>query len=142
MGNTDAGGILLIGNPASAILGGIPADKPAIQVCGNIHDGIETARKTNFAVIAVVMKGTAANLRDGLSLLRENTNAKILLLARMHEEPEAIKLVGRNGTILWLMITLSARFKQSGFTISYVAARLWLWPEKNRPLPTLRFWQR
>lgn len=100
MGNADTGGILLIGNPASAVLGGIPADKCAIQVCGNIHDGIETARKTCFAAIAVVMKGTAANLRDGLSLLRENTNAKILLLARMHEEPEAIKLVGSNGTSL------------------------------------------
>jgi GGDEF domain-containing protein len=100
MGNMDTGGILLIGNPASAVLGGIPADKPAIQVCGNIHDGIETARKTRFAAIAVVMKGTATNLRDGLSMLRENTNAKILLLARMHEEPEAIKLVGSNGTSL------------------------------------------
>ena len=100
MGNSDTGGILLIGNPASAVLGGIPADKFAIQVCGNIHDGIETARKTNFAAIAVVMKGTAANLRDGLTLLRESTNAKILLLARMHEEPEAIKLVGCNGTSL------------------------------------------
>jgi GGDEF domain-containing protein len=100
MGNMDTGGILLIGNSASAVLGSIPADKPAIQVCGNIHDGIETARKTRFAAIAVVMKGTAANLRDGLALLRENTNAKILLLARMHEEPEAIKLVGSNGTSL------------------------------------------
>jgi GGDEF domain-containing protein len=100
MGNMDTGGILLIGNPASAVLGGIPAGKPAIQVCGNIHDCIETARKTNFAAIAVVMKGTATNLRDGLALLRENTNAKILLLARMHEEPEAIKLVGSNGTSL------------------------------------------
>jgi PleD family two-component response regulator len=99
-GNMDTGGILLIGNPSSAVLGGIPAGKTAIQVCGNIHDCIETARKTNFAAIAVVMKGTAANLRDGLSLLRENTNAKILLLAQMHEEPEAIKLVGSNGTSL------------------------------------------
>ena len=80
MGNMDTGGVLLIGNPVSAVLGGISADKPAIQVCGNIHDGIETVRKTRFAAIAVVMKGTAANLRDGLALLRENTNAKILLL--------------------------------------------------------------
>ena len=41
-GNMDTGGVLLIGNPVSAVLGGISADKPAIQVCGNIHDGIET----------------------------------------------------------------------------------------------------
>ena len=100
MSNTDASGILLIGNAGTAVFGAAPAGRPAVQVCGNIHDGIETARKTRFATIAVVMKGTATNLRDGLSLLRENTNAKILLLARMYEEPEAIKLVGSNGTSL------------------------------------------
>lgn len=100
MNNMDSGGILLIGNPASAVVGNISADKQTIHVCGNIHDGIETARKADFAAIAVVMKGTANNLRDGLALLRENTNAKILLLSRMHEEPEAIKLVGSNGTSL------------------------------------------
>jgi diguanylate cyclase (GGDEF)-like protein len=100
MGNTGTSGILLIGNPGTAVVGAIPADNPAIRVCGNIHDGIETARKADFAAIAVVMKGTATNLRDGLALLKENTNAKVLLLARMHEEPEAIKLVGSNGTSL------------------------------------------
>jgi two-component system cell cycle response regulator len=100
MNNSGSGGILLIGNPATAVAGNISSDNQSIHVCGNIHDGIETARKTNFAAIAVVMKGTATNLRDGLALLRENTNAKILLLARMYEEPEAIKLVGSNGTSL------------------------------------------
>ena len=100
MSNTDTSGILLIGNPGTAVFGAAPTGRPAVQVCGNIHDAIETARKTHFAAIAVVMKGTATNLRDGLALLRENTNAKILLLARMYEEPEAIKLVGSNGTSL------------------------------------------
>jgi PleD family two-component response regulator len=100
MSNTGTSGILVIGDSGTAVLGAIPADKPGIQVCGNIHDGIETARKADFAAIALVMKGTANNLRDGLALLRENTNAKILLLSRMHEEPEAIKLVGSNGTSL------------------------------------------
>ena len=100
MGNMDTGGILLIGNSGTAVFGAAPTGRPAVQVCGNIHDAIETARKTHFAAIAVVMKGTATNLRDGLSMLRENTNAKILLLARMHEEPEAIKLVGNNGASL------------------------------------------
>ena len=32
MDNTGTGGILLIGNPSSAVLGGIPAGKLAIQV--------------------------------------------------------------------------------------------------------------
>jgi diguanylate cyclase (GGDEF)-like protein len=100
MSNTETSGILLIGDSGAAVFGAAPTGRPAVQVCGNIHDAIETTRKTSFAVIAVVMKGTATNLRDGLSLLRENTNAKILLLARMHEEPEAIKLVGSNGSSL------------------------------------------
>ena len=99
MSNTETSGILLIG-PGTAVFGAAPSGRPAIQVCGNIHDCIETARKTSFAAIAVVMKGTATNLRDGLTLLRENTSAKIILLSRMHEEPEAIKLVGSNGTSL------------------------------------------
>ncbi len=92
--------ILFIGNPDTAIVGDLQADKPAIHVCGNMHDGIETARKKPFSTIAVVMKDAHRNLREELSLLKENTSAKILLLARMHEEPEAIKLVDRNGTSL------------------------------------------
>jgi len=100
MSNTETNGILLIGDSGAALFGAAPAGRPAVQVCGCIHDCIETARKTNFAAIAVVMKGTATNLRDGLALLRENTSAKIILLSRMHEEPEAIKLVGSNGTSL------------------------------------------
>jgi len=100
MSNTETSGILLIGDSGAAVLGAIPADRPAIQVCGNIQEGIETARKAHFAAIAVEMKGATPGLRDGLSLLRENTSAKILLLARMYEEPEAIKLVGSNGTSL------------------------------------------
>ena len=100
MSNTETSGILLIGNSGTAVFGAAPTGRPAVQVCGNIHDAIETTRKTRFTAIAVVMKGTATNLRDGLALLRENTNAKILLLARMYEEPEAIKLVGSNGASL------------------------------------------
>jgi len=100
MSNTETSGILLIGNLGAAVLGAIPADRPAIQVCGNIQQGIETAQKAHFAAIFVEMKGATPGLRSGLALLRENTNAKILLLARMYEEPEAIKLVGTNGTSL------------------------------------------
>ena len=100
MNNADTSGILLIGDSGTAVLGAIPADRPAIRVCGNIQEGIETAQKAHFAAIFVEMKGATPGLRDGLSLLRENTSAKILLLARMYEEPEAIKLVGSNGTSL------------------------------------------
>jgi len=89
-----SGTILLIGNLATALAEAQTLDKPPVQVCASIPDGIEAAAKTRFAAIAVVMSGTAANLRRGLAALRKNTGAKILLLARMYEEPKAIELVG------------------------------------------------
>jgi PleD family two-component response regulator len=100
MSNMGTSGILLIGNPGTAVLGAIPAGKPEIQVCSNMQQGIESARKNHFTTIVVEMKKTTPGLRDGLAMLRENTTAKILLLARMYEEPEAIKLVGSNGDSL------------------------------------------
>jgi diguanylate cyclase (GGDEF)-like protein len=100
MSNTETSRILLIGDSSAVVLGAVPAGRPAIKVCGNIEQGVEAARKTHFATIAVVMKGATPGLRGGLALLRENTGSKILLLARMYEEPEAIKLVGSNGTSL------------------------------------------
>jgi PleD family two-component response regulator len=91
--------ILLIGNPAAALAEAQTPDKLSVQVCASVLDGIEAAMKTQFAVIAVVMSGMAANLRGGLATLRKSTSAKILLLARMYEEPKAMELVGAgNGT--------------------------------------------
>ncbi len=104
---TDAREILLIGSASSAISDIHTPDKLPIQVCARMPDGIETAAKKPFAVILVVMADAAVNLphqqrtslRGGLASLRKNTGAKILLLARMYEEPQAMKLVGiGNGT--------------------------------------------
>ena len=100
MDNTGEGEILLIGNPSTVFSDAQPPDKLSIHVCHGILDGIEAAVKKPFTAIAVVMADTATNLRSGLSTLRKRTNTKILLLARMYEEPEAIKLVTAvdNGT--------------------------------------------
>ena len=46
MSNTDTSGILLIGDSGAAVFGAAPTGRPAVQVCGNIHDAIETVRKT------------------------------------------------------------------------------------------------
>ncbi|MGA2172561.1 MAG: GGDEF domain-containing protein [Sedimentisphaerales bacterium] len=89
--------ILLIGDPAASLAETQPPDKLPIRVCTGLLEGIEAAVKNQFAVIAVAMSGTAANFRRGLATLRKNTSAKILLLARMSEEPKAIELAG-NGT--------------------------------------------
>jgi diguanylate cyclase (GGDEF)-like protein len=64
-------------------------------------DAIDAAAKNSFAAIAVVMSGTSAELNSALKALREvNSDAKIILLAQMYEEPEAMQLVGSafNGT--------------------------------------------
>ncbi|MFH1372065.1 MAG: GGDEF domain-containing protein [Planctomycetota bacterium] len=89
--------ILLIGNVSSAISDVQSPDKLPIQVCTGIPEGMEAAVKKSFAAILVVMADASAGLRDGLATLRKNTSAKILLLARMYEEPRAREMVG-NGT--------------------------------------------
>jgi GGDEF domain-containing protein len=112
--NTDAREILLIGNASSAISDMHAPDKPAtcgelvesIQVCARLPDGIAAALEKSFAVIMVVLADAAAGpphqrrtgLREGLATLRKNTSAKIVLLARMYEEPTAMELVGANGS--------------------------------------------
>ena len=92
--------ILLIGDVGKALL---DADKVAelCEVRTDISDGIAAAAKYNFAGVGVVMSGAPSKLRSALKTLREvNRNAKIILLARMSEEPTAIELVvrGCNGT--------------------------------------------
>ena len=90
------GQILLIGNPADAFLG-TQTDKVQIQTCARLSDGIESAIRQSFDIVAVVMSDAAADLRTGLAALRKNTNTRILLLARMYEEPAAREMVSPNG---------------------------------------------
>jgi len=47
----------------------------------------------DFAAIAIVMSGISARLSSDLKALRDNCDAKIILLAQMYEEPIAIHLV-------------------------------------------------
>jgi GGDEF domain-containing protein len=104
------GQILLIGNASAALSGMHTLDKLPIKVCAGMLDGIEAAVKTPFAVIAVVMADAATNLRGGLATLRKSTSAKIVLLARMYEEPRAMELVGTGGS------TLSTTLKTGSLT--------------------------
>jgi GGDEF domain-containing protein len=97
MTEMEAHEILLIGNVSSVISGTHLPDKLPIRVCADMPDGIEAAVKNPFAAIAVVMADAATNLRSGLATLRKNTGARILLLARMYEEPRAMELVASAG---------------------------------------------
>jgi diguanylate cyclase (GGDEF)-like protein len=63
------------------------------EVRANILEGIDAAVRGRFAAVGVVMGGTAHQLGPALKALREGTKAKVLLLAQMHEEPIARRLV-------------------------------------------------
>ena len=65
------------------------------QVQTNLPDAIGAAAKGSFTAIAVVMSGTSGGLSSALKALREvNSDAQIILLAQMYEEPEAMRLAG------------------------------------------------
>jgi len=94
-----SGKILLVGNISGIFLNAGPATN--CEVCDNISDAIEAVRKKSFVAIGVVIYGTS-KLESSLKGLRENCDAKIILLAQMYEEPIAIRLVGStfNGSCL------------------------------------------
>jgi diguanylate cyclase (GGDEF)-like protein len=99
--NTAGRKILLIGDVHKAV-GDAPAAQLAVcRVCVNMLDGIDTAAKERFSLIAVVMNGNPARLKAALRSLRHvSPGARIVLLAQMHQEPAAKSIVETetNGT--------------------------------------------
>ncbi len=85
--------ILLVGDVGQAFLDADGADHHACDIRANTLDAIETATKHNYAAIGVVMDGLAGQLRSVLQGLRHGATARIILLARMVEEPIARGLV-------------------------------------------------
>ena len=92
--------ILLVGDVGKAFLDAGAVTARRCEVCTNIPDAIDAVVKNNFAGIGIVMFGMSAKLSSALKALRDNCDAKIILLAQMYEEPIAIRLVGTayNGT--------------------------------------------
>ena len=85
--------ILLIGDISKAFLDAGDIAK-FYEVHSDMPDGITVAAKNNFTGIGVVMAGTSGKLRSALKALREtNRDAKIILLARMCEEPAARQFI-------------------------------------------------
>lgn len=87
--------ILVIGDISKGFVeaeagGGLPC-----EVHRNMLEAIDIAARSNFAAIAVVMSGVSQRLASALKALRKaSTDAKIILLAQMYEEPLAMKLAG------------------------------------------------
>ncbi len=92
--------ILLVGDVGKAFLDAGAVTNGCCQVCTNIPDALDAVVKNKFAGIGIVMFGMSAKLSSALKVLRDNCDAKIILLAQMYEEPIAIRLVGTayNGT--------------------------------------------
>ena len=87
------GRVLLIGDIGKALLDAVHVDRYPCEVRTNILEGIDAAARGRFAAVGVVMDGTAHQLAPALKALRKGTGAKIFLLAQMHEEPIARRLV-------------------------------------------------
>lgn len=94
--------ILLTGDAGKAFRPGESLDRLPCEVCPNILDAIDTAAKGRFDTIAVVMGGVSTRLASALKALRRVSEARIVLLVEMHEEPAAIRLIGAssNGSAL------------------------------------------
>jgi len=93
--------ILLVGDISKAFLDTDSITNKNCEVHASMLDAIDVAAKNNFAAIGVVMAGIPAKLSSALKALREvSSDAKIILLAQMYEEPIARQLVSStsNGT--------------------------------------------
>jgi len=118
MGDTDTFRILLVGDVSQVFLDADAVAQNRYEICDSISDAVDTASKSSFTAIGVVMYKTS-KLESALKALRENCDARIILLAQMYEEPIAIKLVGStfNGATLaddYLICPVEAnRFKAS-----------------------------
>lgn len=101
--DADSREILLIGDVKGAFSDADAIRRLACEIQTNMPDAIETAAKNSFAAIVVVMSGVSIRLASVLKALRDvNSNAKIILLAQVYEEPAAMHLVGSicNGATL------------------------------------------
>lgn len=86
---------MLIGNVSRVFSDADAADELCCELYANMLDGVEAAAKSGFGCICVVMSDSPSNLSSALTALRKaSSGAKIVLLAQMHEEPAALKLVG------------------------------------------------
>ena len=90
----DEGKILLIGNPADVLTDAQSAEKLPFDVFTDVSQGVEKAIARQPAAIAIALADTPPRrLRETIAVLHDKTNAKILLLARMPDEPLAIELL-------------------------------------------------
>jgi diguanylate cyclase (GGDEF)-like protein len=91
----ELGRVLLIGAVGAALPDVRSLDRRVFEVRENILDGIDAAARHQFDTVGIVMDGASSQLASALRALRRSTTARIVLLARMHEEPIARRLVAQ-----------------------------------------------
>lgn len=93
--DSNIGKVLLIGEAAEALLEEGEQEEFPLKKCDDIAEGIRLASRGDFSVIAVLMSSVKDDIGGFLRALRgSNKGARIVLLARMYEEPIAIQLCG------------------------------------------------
>ncbi|MHC4159089.1 MAG: sensor domain-containing diguanylate cyclase, partial [Planctomycetota bacterium] len=95
--------ILLIGDIKKAFSDAETIRRLPCEIQANLPDAVDIAAGGNFAVIGVVMTGSSTRLSSALKALRQaNSNARIILLAQIYQEPLAMQVVGStsNGATL------------------------------------------
>ncbi|MBN1360192.1 MAG: GGDEF domain-containing protein [Sedimentisphaerales bacterium] len=88
--------VLLVGDIQAAFLDAGNADQYGCVVHANILDAIDAAARSRYDLVGVVMESRnpsgSGQLAAALRALRRSTKARIVLLARMYEEPIARRL--------------------------------------------------
>jgi PleD family two-component response regulator len=96
MHDRDTRKILLVGDAGKAFLEAGAVTERHCAICPDISNAADAAATNEFEAIAVVMSGTSSRLRSILKALRDASDARIVLLAQMYEEPVAIQLLCSN----------------------------------------------
>jgi len=85
--------ILIIGEMQRVFVDADYLDERVFDVCPEVVDGIHAAASGAYDAIGVVVSGRAFKLRKMLNAIRDQTNAKLLLLADICEEPIARRFI-------------------------------------------------
>jgi len=93
--------ILLIGDMTGAFTDSTPILQAGYKHCDCMDEAISMAAKEDFETVFIVMSEFKGRLESPLKNLRRvSKNAKIILLARMYEEPKARQLTSAKGDII------------------------------------------
>ena len=88
--------MLLVGDMQGVITENCFQKDCEVDFSENILDAISAVSRREFDIIGVTMDGSGNHLKSSLKALRYNFSGKIILLARMWQEPEALSLVTDN----------------------------------------------